>query len=51
MLPRKIFKQTVRFRAFWDDFKQYFRFFLETFFGILYFDLARKHCNGKKKKL
>ena len=20
--PRKIFKQTVRFRAFWDDFKQ-----------------------------
>ena len=22
MHPRKIFKQTVRFRAFWDDFKQ-----------------------------
>ena len=30
--PRQILKQSVRFRAFLDDFKQQFRFFLETFF-------------------
>ena len=36
----------MRFCAFLDDFKKYFRLFLETFFfGILSFDLASKEEN------